>query len=51
MPSVLAKHYALNHGLFLGFAIAVRNSGLATSHNVIHKFLSFVAVPMKKLWG
>jgi hypothetical protein len=47
----LANHYALNHGLFLGLAIAARNLGLTTSHKVIKEFLSFVAVPLKELWG
>jgi len=27
---VLANHYAMNHGVFLGFAIAVGNPDLAT---------------------
>jgi hypothetical protein len=38
----------MNHGLFLGLAIAARNPGLATSHKVIKEFLPFVAVPLKE---
>jgi hypothetical protein len=39
----------LHYGLFLGFAIAVRNPGLTTSQSVIQKFLPFFAVPQKEL--
>jgi hypothetical protein len=44
----LANHYILNNGLFLGFAIAVINSGPTTSHEAIQEILCFVAVPLKE---
>jgi len=45
------NHYALNHGVFLRFAITVINPDLATSHKLIQEILPFVVVPMKERWG